>query len=117
MRLAGIISLSVDGVIQACAGDFTFNLGTPLREALVGPDNVHGYKETPQVPFIEGDLRYTPNFDIKAFYNKSGIDAQLKLATGETFVFIDGWVCGEGTIGTSEATMAFRFEAKSAEKV
>ena len=61
-----------------------------------------------------GDLK---GFDVKAFFNKDGIDAQLRLCTGETFVFIDGWVNGDGTVDTAQATIPFRFDAMSAERV
>ncbi|MEG1799070.1 MAG: phage tail tube protein [Synergistaceae bacterium] len=116
-KLAGVITLTVDGVKQSCAGNFKFNLGTPTRTTLVGQDGVHGFSEEQTAPHIEGDLRRTKGFDVKTFYNKEGIDAQLKLGTGETFVFIDGWVNGEGTVDTKEATMPFRFDAMSAEQV
>ncbi|MCQ4765032.1 phage tail tube protein [Cloacibacillus evryensis] len=116
-KIAGVITLTVDGVKQACAGNFKYNLGTPNRTTLVGQDGVHGFSEEPRAPWIEGDLRNTKGFDVKAFYEKEGIDAQLKLCTGETFVFIDGWVNGDGTVDTKEATIPFRFDAMSAEKV
>lgn len=116
-KIAGVITLTVDGVKQSCAGDFQFNLGTPERTTLVGQDGVHGFSETPRAPWIEGNLRYTKGFDVKAFFNKDGVDAQLRLCTGETFVFIDGWVNGDGTVSTTEATIPFRFDAMSAEKV
>lgn len=117
-RIAGILTLTVDGVTMSCAGDFTWNPGTPERTALVGSDGqVHGYSEVAKVAYIEGDLRLTQGFDIKEFYDKDGIDAQLTLATGDIWVFTDGWVAGTGDAGTAEGTLAFRFEAKNAEKV
>lgn len=116
-RIAGMISLSVDGVIQNCEGDFEYNLGTPIRETLVGSDRVHGFSEKPQASFIKGNLRRMAGFDMKNFQNKDGVDAQLKLATGETFVFINGWVAGEGTVNTGAATFPFEFYASSAEAV
>ena len=74
MRLAGIISLSLDGVDPGMRGRFYLqSLGTPLREALGrSPDSVTGFKETPQVPFIEGDLRYTRTLTLKLFTIKAG---------------------------------------------
>lgn len=117
-RIAGVLTLTVDGVTQSCAGDFTMNPGTPERTALIGSDGkVHGYSETAKAPFIEGDLRLTAGFDIKEFYDKDGVDAQLTFATGDTWVYSDGWVAGSGDVGTAEGTLGLRFEAKAAEKV
>ena len=42
-KLAGVITLTVDGEKQSCAGNFKFNLGTPTRTTLVGQDGVHGF--------------------------------------------------------------------------
>lgn len=117
-RIAGILTLTVDGVIMECAGDFTWNPGTKERTSLVGSDGkVHGYSETAKAAFIEGDLRLSQGFDIKEFYDKDDIDAQLTLANGDTWVFSEGWVAGTADAGTAEGTLPFRFEAKSAEKV
>lgn len=66
-KIAGVITLTVDGVKQACAGNFKYNLGTPNRTTLVGQDGVHGFSEEPRAPWIEGDLRNTKGFDVKAF--------------------------------------------------
>lgn len=110
-RIAGIIALSVDGVTQRTEGEFTYNLGTPLREALVGNQGLDGYKETPQAAFIKGNVRVTKGFDLRAFMEKTGVDAQLTLSTGEVIVFTDGFVAGEGTGSTDTATIAFEFYA------
>lgn len=73
-KIAGVITLTVDGVKQACAGNFKYNLGTPNRTTLVGQDGVHGFSEEPRAPWIEGDLRNTKGFDVKAFYEKKDFD-------------------------------------------
>lgn len=117
-RIAGTITFKVAGEIQACAGDFTFNLGTPEREVLIGTDGkVHGYKETTKSAFVEGNLRVRKDQDIKSFLEQDDIDAQLDLANGNSYQFIEGWCAGSGDVNTADGTLAFRFEAKSAEKV
>lgn len=117
-RIAGVLYLRVDGETQSCAGDFTWNLGIPTREPLINSDgSVPGYSETPVAPYIAGTLRLRSDMDIKSFYEKDGIDAQLELANGDVYQFIDGWCSGTGEGNTAEGTLDFRFEAKSAEKV
>ena len=49
--------MRVNGVPSATRrGTFTYHLGIPKREAVIGPDRVHGYKEMPQVAYIEGAI-------------------------------------------------------------
>ena len=59
-RRAGILFFKVDGAHDA-KGGFTYNLGGAKREAIVGSDAVHGYKETPRVAFIEGEITDRPS--------------------------------------------------------
>jgi len=55
-RVGGIIRFSIDGVQYRAKGNFSYMIGNPKREAVVGSDGVHGYKETPQALFIEGTI-------------------------------------------------------------
>ncbi len=56
-RIGGIIAVvKVNGDIYFAKGNWTYNSGKPKREGVVGADTVHGYKETPQVPFVEGEI-------------------------------------------------------------
>lgn len=48
-RIGGVISLKVDGDMYFAKGNFTYNIGIPRKEGVVGSDRVHGYKETPQI--------------------------------------------------------------------
>ena len=55
-RRGGIISFAINGETQLAKGNFTYNLGAPKREGIVGMDRPHGFKATPQIPFIEGEI-------------------------------------------------------------
>ena len=65
-RVGGIIELKVNGSIYNAKGNFTYNLGRPRREAVVGADAVHGFKETPQAPFIEGEITDSAQVNLEA---------------------------------------------------
>lgn len=47
MRVGGVIFVKVDGGQLRAKGEFEYNLGVPKREAIVGMDGTHGYKEDP----------------------------------------------------------------------
>ena len=56
-RVSGILFIKIDGVQRQAIGDFTYNLGLPKKEMVIGADEIHGYMERPQVAFIEGEIR------------------------------------------------------------
>jgi hypothetical protein len=116
-RRGGIIQLQVNGELQDAKGAFTYNLGRPKREAIVGADSTHGYKETPQVAFIEGEVTDRGTLDLAALVTISGATVTLELANGKVIVLRDAWYAGEGTGNTEEGNVAVRFEGKDAEEI
>ncbi len=56
-RIAGVCYLSVDGVSTALVGEFSYRPASPVREAKMGADGFHGYKEKPQQGQIKAKLR------------------------------------------------------------
>lgn len=116
-RLSGTIQFQANGVPYNVVGGFTYNLGSPKREALVGHDKVHGFKELPQVPFIEGEIRDQPGLDLSALQGITNATVTLTLAVGKVVVLRDAWYASEGDVGTEEANIAVRFEGLGAEEV
>lgn len=116
-RRAGLIQVQVDGAIQEAVGDFTYNLGAPARETLVGSDAVHGYKEAPQAPFIEGELRDRGTLDLAALVRAKNVTVSLQLANGKLVMLRDAWFASEGTASTGEATIPVRWDGLSAEEI
>ena len=117
-RRAGVINVQADGVVFDAVGNFSYNIGQPMREELVGPDKVHGYKELPQVPYIEGEIRDSANMDLKNdLLNLTDATITLNLANGKTVLFRNAWYAAEGTVQTEEANAQFKFCAMSAEEL
>lgn len=111
-RRAGRIYLKLDGSQQDAKGEFTYNLGNDLREAIIGADGVHGYKETPQVAFIEGAITDRSDLDLDALAQSDNITVTLELANGKTIVLSNAWFASEGSVTTGEAEIAVRFESR-----
>lgn len=116
-RRGGVISVNVGGELQDAKGAFTYNLGRPKREAIIGADRPHGYKETPQVPFIEGALTDRSTLDLAKLLGLDGITVTLELANGKVVVLRDAWYANEGTVNTEEGEIPVRFEGLSAEEI
>lgn len=116
-RRGGIIFLKVDSVQYSAKGNFTYNIGAPKREAIVGHDEVHGYKELPQVPFIEGEITDKDDMDLATLLNAKDATVTLELANGKVITLREAWFAGEGTGNTEEGNIPVRFEGLSGEEV
>lgn len=117
MRVGGIIFLKVDGQLYRAKGSFTYNIGAPKRDAVVGHDQVHGYKELPQVPFIEGVITDDSEISLEALLLVQDATVTLELANGKIAVLRDAWYAGEGSVTTEEGEIEARFEGLSGEEV
>lgn len=111
-RRAGRVYLKVDGTQYDAKGDFSYNLGNDKREAIVGADGIHGYKETPQVAFIEGAITDAPELDLDKLTQADNITVTLELVTGKTIVLANAWFASEGGVTTGEGEIAVRFESR-----
>lgn len=111
-RRAGRVYLKIDGTQYDAKGDFSYNLGNDKRDAIVGADGIHGYKETPQVAFIEGAVTDAPELDLDKLTQADNITVTLELVTGKTIVLPNAWFAGEGGVTTSEGEIAVRFESR-----
>lgn len=116
-RRSGVVFFKVSGEIYDAKGSFTYNLGRPKREAIVGSDGVHGYKEMPQVPFIEGEITDRSTLDLGKLAELNGVSVTLELANGKVIILRDAWYAGEGTGNSEDGNIAVRFEGLSGEEV
>lgn len=116
-RRAGIIFFKVDGTQYDAKGNFTYNLGQSKREGILGADGVHGYKETPQQSFIEGEITDRSDLDLAALVKLDGVTVTLELGNGKVVTLRDAWFAAEGTGNSEEGNIQVRFEGMSGEEV
>jgi len=117
-RVGGTIELSVGGVIYSAKGSFTFNRGRPKREAILGSDlSVAGYKEEPQMPFIEGAITDRGDTDVDAILGMTDGTVSLRLANKKTVVLARAFFAGEGEETTEEGELEVRWEGETMEEV
>lgn len=116
-RVGGIIELKIDGQIHSAKGNFTYNIGRPKRDAVIGADAVHGFKETPQVAFIEGEITDRQDLSLESLVKTENATVYLRLANSKLIVLREAWFAGEGTGNTDEGNIGVRFEGKSGEEV
>lgn len=116
-RIAGLIQVQANGSIFDAKGAFDYNLGLPKREAVIGSDGVHGFKETPQVAFIEGAITDRGTLDVKSIATAQDQTITIKLGNGKTVVLRAAWYAGEGTLNSEESEFKVRWEGKSAQEI
>lgn len=116
-RRGGIIQVQVNGELYDAKGDFTYNIGRPKRDAIIGADVVHGFKETPQAPFIEGEITDRGTLDLDKLVTLKDATVTMELANGKVIVLRNAWYASEGTGNTGEGNIGFRFEAQSGEEI
>lgn len=109
-RIGGILELKVDGNQYLAKGSFTYNLGENKKEMIVGSDGVHGYKEMPQKPFIEGTITDTADISMSDLRKLVNVTAILRLANGKA-ISVEGAVeASDGDVTTEEGEAQVRFE-------
>lgn len=116
-RRGGLIQFQVNGELYDAKGEFTYNLGRPKREPIIGADGVHGYKETPQVAFIEGAVTDRGALDLAKLTGIALATVTLELANGKVVVLRDAWYAGDGTGSTDEGNIDVRFEGVQGEEI
>ena len=116
-RRAGVLYLRIDGVQYDARGSYTYSLGPPKREAIVGADGVHGYREMPQVPYVEGEITDARDLDVAALQGLTESTLTLELASGKSVVLRDAWYAADGTVTTEQGAVQVRFEGLSAEEI
>lgn len=112
-RRAGRIYLKTDGALQDAKGSFSYNLGYDKRDAIVGSDGIHGYKETPQIAFIEGVVTDRGDLALESLATQDNVTVTLELVNGKTIVLANAWFAGEATVTTEEAEITVRWESRS----
>lgn len=117
MRVGGIIEVKVDGELFSAKGSWTYNLGKPKRDIVLGSDSVHGYKELPQEPFIEGVITDNEDMSLEALVQVKDATVTLSLANGKIIVLRNAFFSGDGNGTTEEGEIAAKFSGLSAEEV
>ncbi|WP_066651749.1 MULTISPECIES: phage tail tube protein [Sphingomonas] len=112
-RLAGFLSLTIDGRSYAVAGEGAYRLSANKRETLTGQDGVHGYSEMPQPGKIGWKGRDGGSTLIKAINEATDATLVMSLANGKVIVGRNMWRAGDPIeVNTEDATFAVEFEGE-----
>lgn len=116
-RVGGIIEIKTNGERLNAKGAFSYVVNRTKKEMVVGSDGTHGYKEMPQVQYIEGAITDTENLDLAALQNTVDATVTLSLANGKTIVLRQAVYASEGSVNTEEGEVEVRFEGLDGEEI
>lgn len=97
-------------------GSFTYNLWHAKRDAIVGYDQVHGFKELPQVPSIEGIITDSGTLDVEVILIQDAT-ITLELVNGKVILLSEAWYTHEGGITIEEGEIPVLFQGIKAEEI
>jgi len=116
-RVAGVAYVSWNGRQIAARGKWKSNILPMKREGIAGQDGVHGYKEMPRVPFIQGDVTYVEGASIEELHGIRDATITLELANGAVHLLRNAWHADESEVDTEEGSFPVKFEGLSGEEV
>ncbi|MGN6518660.1 MAG: phage tail tube protein [Dokdonella sp.] len=110
-RLAGIATVTVDGVSYMLSGELEYQVSGVKRDTLVGQDRVHGYSEMPVQGYISGSFRDNGQLSTADINAMTNVTVVAELANGKTIVGRNGWtVETPPAVKTTEATFDVKWE-------
>lgn len=116
-RIAGVINFKVDGRQFAARGKFKSSIVATKREGIAGQDTVHGYKEMPVVPVIEGELSYLQDTSIEEIHAIEDATIVLELANGAVHILRNAWFADAMEVDTEEGSFGVKFEGLSGDEI
>lgn len=117
-RRGGTIFIKTDGIQRQAKGAFSYNLGRPKREPIVGSDEaVHGFSEKPQPAKLEGLITDSDELNADDILLLRDSVVTLELASGKVIVFPNAFYSGDGDIETDNGEFQFMINSDPAEEI
>ena len=113
--LAGTATITADGTSYLLVGDLSYDPSTVTREALLGQDGPHGYKEKPKFGKIKATLRDTGDLTIADLNAMSNVTVVLDLANGKTVLGRNMFTTDPQSVATEEGTVEVTWEGTVSE--
>lgn len=116
-RIAGVAYVKYNGRHVPAKGSWTVGFNRIKREGIAGQDGVHGYKEVPQVPYIEGEVSTTAEVSMVDFVNIQDATVQLEHANGKVYVLRNAWTAENYENNTEDGKFKVKFEGMSIDEL
>ena len=108
-RIGGKLHLKVGGVVYRARGDFSYNVGGPVRTEVDGADGPQGYTERETSGWIEGTITDDGSVKVADLRRITGATVTLDLANGKKVSATNAFAAGDFTVNAEEGSIPFRF--------
>jgi hypothetical protein len=116
-KVGGVAFLKVDGRQYLLRGDLTVSPDAYERTGVAGQDSIHGYTETPRVPFITATITDTGGLSLGEFQRMTCVTVMCELNNGKHYVLVEAWTAEARELKTQEGSMELRWEGLYCEEV
>jgi len=116
-RIAGIAYVFVDGRQYPLRGGLTISTDTIERTGVAGQDGVHGFTETPRVPWIEGDFSDLGDLSLMQLQAMCDATVTAELANGKVYILRNAWTSAAREFNAADGQTSIRFEGMAAEEM
>jgi hypothetical protein len=113
IRVAGTAFFKIDGLQYSLKGALSIQPLSEERAAVTGMDGIHGYSETPIVPFISVELTKTPGLSMAAIGAVTNSTITAECADQTVYALRNAWFAGQSEVNGGEGTVTLRFEGLS----
>ena len=116
-RIAGTAYVKVNGNQYDLRGSFVVSPSSVKREGVAGQDGVHGFIETPRVPFIRGELSTTAGLTVADLDAMRDETVTAELANGFNYVLRGAWTEAAHEISTGDGKVAVLWMGISCDEI
>jgi hypothetical protein len=113
--VAGTAFFTIDGVQFSLRGTLNIKLGAIKREAVMGLDQLHGFKEVPEASYIECELTDLPQVDWNVIEKATGVTIQTSLINGKVAMLPNASQVLPIELNADDGKLKVRFEGPKGE--
>jgi hypothetical protein len=108
--IAGVAQITVDGATHQLEGSLKYSPSTVKREAMIGQDGFHGWKETPVTGSISMSIRDAGNLTVASFNSMRNATVVATLANGKIITGRNMGTTDVQEVDTEDAKFDVKFE-------
>jgi hypothetical protein len=108
--IAGVAQITVDGATHQLEGGLKYSPSSVKREAMIGQDGFHGWKETPVTGSITMSIRDAGDLTVASFNSMRNATVVATLANGKTVVGRNMGATDVQEVDTEDAKFDVKFE-------
>jgi len=110
-RLAGLATMTIDGVAYDIVGDCVYLPTMVKRETVMGQARVEGFSEMPQAGHIAATIRDNGSLSVAFLNSLVSSTILLQPANGKTVIGSGMWNTEASEVKTQEGTFSIKFES------